>query len=250
MVLNREDPAPLHAQLYDAILDLIEGAEFTPGERLPTEIEFAGRFGVNRLTVRHALGELARTGHVVARQGVGTFVAEPPRTIEVEMAAGSWDSLRDRFIADPSTAEWSIAETLLAVGETEAPREAAEHLGPGPLTWIETLVSIDGELMAHNQHWTRAAIPLDEIETLARDGLGRGFMHTVVGAETYYTWRAFEAAAATRRIAEQLSVPLGSPVLVRTGLNSDAAGHPMLYVRRAIPAGRMRLLVRADPTPT
>jgi DNA-binding GntR family transcriptional regulator len=249
VALDRQDSAPLHAQLYDAILGLIDD-ELTPGERLPTEIELAKRFGVNRLTVRHALGELARTGHVVPRQGVGTFVATPPKTIEVDMTTGSWDALRDRFIAGSLNEERSFAETLLSADVVEAPRDVADYLGRGPLTWIETLSFVDGDLIAYSEHWTRTALSVEEVEALGRDGIGPGFMHTVVGCETYYTWRAFEAEAATRRAAEQLSILLGSPVLVRSGLNSDESGRPMLYVRRAVPAGRIRLLVRNQQPPS
>src|SRR6185437_10116122 len=46
------------------------------GMQLPTEVGLAGRFGVNRHTVRRALEELSRNGLIRIEQGRGSFVAE------------------------------------------------------------------------------------------------------------------------------------------------------------------------------
>ena len=51
---------------------------YRPGDKLPTEAEMAGRFGVNRHTVRHALAALADEGTVHSRRGSGVFVTARP----------------------------------------------------------------------------------------------------------------------------------------------------------------------------
>ena len=50
----------------------------TPGDRLPSERELSLRWGVARMTVRHATDALVAEGLVERRQGSGTFVL--PRT--------------------------------------------------------------------------------------------------------------------------------------------------------------------------
>ena len=68
----------VHAQIEDWLAGEIAVGALRPGERLPTEQDLAAWFGVSRMTLRHALGELARRGLVtraVGRSG-GTFVAE------------------------------------------------------------------------------------------------------------------------------------------------------------------------------
>lgn len=45
---------------------------------LPAEADLAATYGVNRLTVRHALGDLARQGLVTITRGRRTTVASPP----------------------------------------------------------------------------------------------------------------------------------------------------------------------------
>lgn len=49
-----------------------------PGERLPTQGELAGHFGVSRATVIQALDLLREKGLIVTRQGSGTFVKGEP----------------------------------------------------------------------------------------------------------------------------------------------------------------------------
>ena len=53
----------------------IAAGRYAPGDKLPTEAALAGRFGVNRHTVRRALGDMAEAGEIHRRRGAGVFVA-------------------------------------------------------------------------------------------------------------------------------------------------------------------------------
>ena len=66
---------PLYKQIKELLLDGLRGAEWRPGEAIPSEIELAARFGVSQGTVRKAIDELAAENLLVRRQGKGTFVA-------------------------------------------------------------------------------------------------------------------------------------------------------------------------------
>ncbi|NBR33672.1 MAG: phosphonate metabolism transcriptional regulator PhnF [Rhodobacteraceae bacterium] len=52
----------------------ISRGHFASGDKLPTELELAGRFGVNRHTVRKALADLADQHLVWSKRGSGVFV--------------------------------------------------------------------------------------------------------------------------------------------------------------------------------
>lgn len=72
----------------------IEQRDLAPGERLPSENEIAGEFGVSRITIRQALASLADDGYVHRRHGTGTFVSESFRLVQLDLAiAQPW---RDR----------------------------------------------------------------------------------------------------------------------------------------------------------
>ncbi|MFG1420957.1 FadR/GntR family transcriptional regulator [Roseixanthobacter liquoris] len=63
--------------LAQRLREEISSGRLRPGERLPTEQQLAGTYGVSRPIVREAVGRLKHDGLVLTRQGAGAFVAEP-----------------------------------------------------------------------------------------------------------------------------------------------------------------------------
>jgi GntR family transcriptional regulator len=55
----------------------IKSGALKPGDQIPTEEQLSEMFQVSRMTARRAVHDLSREGHLIRRQGVGTFVAEP-----------------------------------------------------------------------------------------------------------------------------------------------------------------------------
>ena len=92
----REPGTTVHAQIEDWLAGQIAAGELVPGDRLPTEHDLAAWFGVSRMTLRHALAELAKRGLVtktVGRHG-GTFVAAPKLEQDLTTLAGFSEQLR------------------------------------------------------------------------------------------------------------------------------------------------------------
>ncbi len=73
--------------------ELIAGSR--PGDRLPSERELSARWGVARMTVRHAMDTLVAEGLVVRRQGSGTYVAAQPMVRFLGLTSFTQD-MRDR----------------------------------------------------------------------------------------------------------------------------------------------------------
>jgi GntR family transcriptional regulator len=71
---------PLYQKTADALEKLLAG--LSPGTFLPSEPDLAKKMGVSRATLREAMRPLEAKGRVVRRQGVGTYVVEPPQVIE------------------------------------------------------------------------------------------------------------------------------------------------------------------------
>jgi GntR family transcriptional repressor for pyruvate dehydrogenase complex len=72
--------APIaRSSIVDAVVERIRGeimaGRIAAGSRLPSERELALALGINRLTLRAALGRLEAMGLVVTRHGAGTVVA-------------------------------------------------------------------------------------------------------------------------------------------------------------------------------
>ncbi len=66
--------------LYQQAADLLRGKlrEMTPGTRLPSEHLLADQYGISITTLREAVRILASEGLVTRKQGLGTFISEPP----------------------------------------------------------------------------------------------------------------------------------------------------------------------------
>lgn len=74
---TRKEGIPLYVWIRDALKGEISQGVLKFGQKLPSEDELAGRFGVSRMTVRQGIAELIDDGQLYRRHGVGTFVAYP-----------------------------------------------------------------------------------------------------------------------------------------------------------------------------
>lgn len=70
---------PLYARVHDALRREIAEGRIAPGDRLPTETELCRRFGVSRITVRHALHLLRAEGAIVTHSARPAIVRPPSR---------------------------------------------------------------------------------------------------------------------------------------------------------------------------
>lgn len=61
-------------QVQNQLLSAINGGEYPPGSKLPSERMLCEAFGVSRVSVREALAGLVATGLIEVRQGQGAFV--------------------------------------------------------------------------------------------------------------------------------------------------------------------------------
>ncbi len=73
-ILDKGSPIPLYHQLANWIEARIADGTFQVGKNIPSEIQLAEDFHLNRNTVRHALASLSQKGLIERRRGVGTFV--------------------------------------------------------------------------------------------------------------------------------------------------------------------------------
>ena len=78
--VDRGSKLPLYYQIVQILSSLIEFGELRPGDALPPELEMASLYGVSRLTIRQALEDLEHSKIIYRQHGVGTFVAETPKT--------------------------------------------------------------------------------------------------------------------------------------------------------------------------
>ncbi|MEJ5169442.1 MAG: GntR family transcriptional regulator [Fimbriimonadales bacterium] len=105
---------PVHVQIRDVILDQIRSGTLRPGDRLPSEVEIAERFGVSRMTANKSILALVQDGWLVREKGRGTFVANSPGIVEgqvcrVVVPVDSVGAIGDVYFG---TLYWKLQERL------------------------------------------------------------------------------------------------------------------------------------------
>ncbi|MCS7172363.1 MAG: GntR family transcriptional regulator [Armatimonadetes bacterium] len=200
-----------YQQIKEHLLQQIQSGKLRTGDRIPPEEELAERFGVSRMTARQAVMELVREGWLYRRQGVGTFVTQPPferqlsrlTTLSEELEArGEGDRLRSR---------------VLSWGTLPAARPVAElfDLPTGtPLLRVSRVRYLDETPLALQVIY----MPAPLVRGLRPQDLERGSVYRVLEdrlrLRIHRAEQRVEAVPATRFHARVLEVPEGSPLLL------------------------------------
>lgn len=205
--------------------DIAEG-RYGPGAKLPTEAELSRRFGVNRHTVRRALGEMAEVGLVFSRRGAGVFVSQAPTDYPL--------GRRVRFHRNLRAAGRLPSRRALLIETRQADAQEAEALGLAPGDQVH---SYDGLSLADDQPLAlfRSVFPAARVPGLP-EALNRLTSITESlrdqGVPDYTrAWTRVTAKTATPTQALHLQIRDGAPILRTVSLNVDAANHPLEYGR-------------------
>jgi GntR family phosphonate transport system transcriptional regulator len=231
---------PVWREIHATLQEEIAQGVYRTGDRLPTEKELSTRFGVNRHTVRRALGEMTSEGAIYVRRGSGAYVAEG--IIDYPLGASV------KFSRNITQLGRVPAHRLLDAGIVKAAEAVARHLGVKPgsdVIRLETVGEADGLPVHHVEQFLPAA---------RFSGLGAVFARTLslTQALTQYgvtdyrrAWTRVMARAPSRAIAALLRQPETQPVLRTEGLNLDMAGQPIEYAIGQWAGGRMQFVVES-----
>ncbi|MEO1773725.1 MAG: phosphonate metabolism transcriptional regulator PhnF [Pseudomonadota bacterium] len=131
---------PIWQQIRSTLAEDIATGRYPPGARLPSEQALAARFGVNRHTVRRAIGALSEAGAVFVRRGAGARVTTEAVDYQLTATPRFGDNLR-RAGRRPSRRLLRL-ETIHA-GENEA---QALLIPPGaPVVVLEAVGLADSQ---------------------------------------------------------------------------------------------------------
>ncbi|MER5263058.1 GntR family transcriptional regulator [Actinosynnema sp. NPDC002837] len=213
-----DGPKPKHAQLRDILRRMAE-QELSPGSPIPSERDLAEQYGVSRITVRAAVGQLVAEGLLTRAKGRGTFTAR--RRMDVQLYLESFtDDMRRRGLT-PAT-------EVLACAEEAPPPEATAALGllpHEPACRLVRLRRADGVPLAVERGWynPRVVPDLDQHDLTAS-------LYTLI-ADTYgvqldHAGQTVWAEGADPETAKLLAVRPGSPLLVFRRVSSSR-GRPV-----------------------
>ena len=221
IAVSRASAVPLHVQIRRAIQDRIASGELGPGDRLPTEHEYARAFGVSIAPVRQALLDLADAGVVIRHKGRGTFVQGVRLEEEIDLLTSFTDSIRRRGMA--------VRIQVLHQEQTAAPPDVAGQLGVRPGTaavHLQRLAWIDAEPGAILDAWLPAK-PFGPLATLDDFEAGRSLYATLEKEFDVHLGVArsrIEVGRLSEIEAPIMQLPEGSPVLRIASVTQDIVG--------------------------
>jgi GntR family transcriptional regulator len=218
----------------ESVLDLIEQLEV--GEAIPSERQLSTDFGMSRLTVRAALDDLVREGHLVRRRGAGTFVSEPKIAQELTMTSFT-DDMRHRGMSPASrTLELTVVSAGARLGRLL-------HVSPSePVVVAKRLRLADRETMAIEELHVRESL----VRGLTAEDLEqRSFyelLHDRFGIALVSGVQTVEPTVTNEDESALLGVPLHSPAFLFERITRSASGEMVEYVRSIYRGDRYRLV--------
>ena len=222
---------PAHAQIGAALEHAIERGQLTPGDRLPAERVLARRFGVSRMTLRQALGELERHGLLERSKGRygGTFVAEPK--LELAGTSALSDQLRGL----------GLAAGARVLGAAERGAEPHERELGRRVYAIERVRLANGEPVALE----RGAYAVDVYPGLIDEPLDGSIYELIRALYDNVPVRAqerLEPSLAQPEEAEALEIDAGAPVMLVDRTAFAANGRPVEISRDVFRGDRTRIV--------
>jgi GntR family transcriptional regulator len=229
----------VHAQIEDWLAGAIAAGQLAPGDRLPPEHDLAAWLEVSRMTLRHALSELARRGLVtrtVGRHG-GTFVAEPKLEQDVTTLAGFSEQLRRHGMV-------AGARVLAAAPAAAGPAAAAAlELAEGDEVYeVRRLRLADGRPMVL-EHSQFAARLFPGLLDCRLDGSLYELLGERFGQRPHRAKESFEPVIAGVREAEALEVDEGAPLMLVERIAYSQAGRPLEFARDLLRGDRTRVVI-------
>ena len=238
-------PVPLYAQVREILRERILDGSYQAHAQLPAESELGAIFGISRITVRQALGDLQKEGIIFKIPGKGSYVAKPKAYQQLTHLEGFGEAMsrlgydiHNRVVGHENVAaSRHVAQQLgLEQGSQVAQIKRIRHLNRSPVSFEITYVPTALGERLRSEDLARRDIFL----ILENDyGIALGSAHLQI-----------DAVAADATLAQLLQVAPGTALMRLERLTQTAAGAPLdfeyLYFRGDAFQYRMHIARRGN----
>ncbi|HZH62362.1 MAG TPA: GntR family transcriptional regulator [Metabacillus sp.] len=209
--------------VIDQIKEKIRNGELEPGERLPSETDFAKQLHVSRTTLREALRILEEENIITRKHGIGTFVNKKPvfsggieelfsltHLIEREGKKPGTDLLFSGFV-EPQEEE--VKELKLKENELVLLVKRLRTANEMPLVYCIDKIPA---------HLLPGGYQLNEESLFV-------FLEEVANVKITYAKAFIETMGYHEEISDILKSEEGSPLLILKQIHYDDSDQPVLY---------------------
>ena len=217
-------PASLYARIREELRALIVSGVWQPNDPLPSERELMTQYGVSRITVRQALGDLQKESLIFKLAGKGAYVAQTRPFQELGRLQGFAEAMEARG--------HETYNRVLAIEHEPASELVASRLElpvGAPVTQLKRVRYLDRQPVSLDITWVPRALG----ERLARADLAARDIFLIIENDCAtplgHADLVIDASLADTELGKQLAIEAGAPVLRIERLTHDAAGRPIDY---------------------
>lgn len=223
---------PKYVVLSETLLDLIEAGQWKPGERFPTEEELIERTPYSLGTVQRALRCLVDRRVLVRRQGLGSFVAEPPRRLDHSRHCKFVDDSGEDFL--PIYSKVTARERIAQTGPW------SRYLDPAPEGYlrIDRRIGIDDDFVVASRFYCDPLV-LAYLDECPLDALSGANFVALIDKHCAIQVRNLGSALTVKRfpadVARELGMKTGEVGLLVQATARDAEDNHVYYQEFYIP---------------
>ncbi len=218
--------APIYVQLAETLQGRIEHDEYREGELLPPAREMEQEFKVSAITVRKAMGILARKGYITAKQGVGTRVVKRSGAlVELELSGNFWS-----WVDSALTKNLKTKTEVLDIAIVSSPSLIAGLLAKGentPVWRMKRIRYINGQPASFIVNYTNPE-NMEGVDEKAFTTMPfLKVFHDHCGVVIASAEQRVRATVADMDISSKLGIDFGDPVFLVENKYLDASDKPI-----------------------
>ena len=174
----------LYEKVYQDLLSRIELGDYGPGDRLPTEKELSGFYGVSRITMKKAMSILVEKEIVVRKPGLGTFVNRTPDPAEIRKEKAEKPALKAQMTEETGGGSAGVRGYVEGMGKKRIAciaEDVSDAFGTAALRAITGYANREGFDLILNLSLSSQELEAQEIEFVKRAGAAGLIIVPVMG---------------------------------------------------------------------
>ncbi len=227
--VNRESQEKLYVQMHAIIREKIEQREWPNGSQIPTEDELCEAYSVSKATVRMAVSELVRSGHLRKQQGRGTFVTYALQDLGVAMKTKLTEDMFGEGVS--AKKEVVLREVKEPSEEMRSVLKVSDGAEKSPLYYILCKRIVNGE----TAYLEESYVPLSIVPGIEDEDVCRRPFYDLIQEKgvkkIFKVMQTIEVAELRGTPASLLRVPEGAPGLLLHRLLIGSDSMPIAYTK-------------------